>query len=95
MKKACCTWAAGFVWWRGGCSARRLLVLVSRLAVSLRLLVGAHQMRLLAGLDGMFRAGRDLFATVLLFLLDFFVVGDVAWVGHEGPVVLIGSAGAE
>jgi hypothetical protein len=32
-------------------------------------------MRLLAGLDGMFRAGRDLFAEVLLFLLVFFCRG--------------------
>lgn len=39
-------------------------------------------MRLLAGLNGMLRAGSDLFAAVFLFLLDFFVVGNVAWVGH-------------
>lgn len=43
-------------------------------------------MRLLAGLHGMFRTGRDLFAAVFLFLLDFFVVGNVTWVCHGSPV---------
>jgi len=67
--------------WRGRGSARRLLVFVNSFGVRVRRL-HVLQMRLLARLDGMFRAGRDLFAAVFLFLLDFFVVGKVAWIGY-------------
>ena len=38
--------------------------------------------RLLAGLWCMLGAGRDLLAPVLFFLVHFFVVRDIAWIGH-------------
>jgi len=37
----------------------------------------------LAGLRRVDGAGGDFFAVVFLFLLHFFVVRDIAWVGHE------------
>ena len=46
-------------------------------AISLRLVVGDRQMWLLARLDGMLRARRNLFAAVFLLLLKLFVVGNV------------------
>ena len=41
------------------------------------------QRGLLAGLRRVDGARCDFFAVVFLFLLHFFVVRDIAWVGHE------------
>lgn len=38
---------------------------------------------LLARLRRMLGPGCDFFAAVFLFLLHFFVVRDIAWIGHE------------
>src|SRR5664279_3250935 len=40
--------------------------------------------RLLAGLRRRAGTWRHGFVAVLFFLLDFLVVGDVAWIGHRG-----------
>jgi hypothetical protein len=46
------------------------------------------QRRLLAGLGRVFRAGGDFLAAMLLFLLHFFVVRDIAWIGHGSQVAV-------
>ena len=46
------------------------------------------QRRLLAGLGRVFRAGGDFLAAMLLFLLHFFVVRDIAWISHGGQVAV-------
>ncbi len=40
-------------------------------------------MRLFPRLYGFIRVGRQRFSVVFFLLLDFLVVGDVAWIGHE------------
>ena len=40
-------------------------------------------MRFLAGRDSFICVRRKRLAMRLFFLLDFFVVGDIAWIGHE------------
>jgi len=39
--------------------------------------------RLLPRLRGVLGTGRDLLAAMFLFLLHFFVVRDIAWIGHR------------
>ncbi|RMQ36501.1 hypothetical protein ALQ05_200283 [Pseudomonas amygdali pv. mori] len=40
-----------------------------------------------AWLRRVFSVGRDFFAVVLFLLLNFFVVGDVTWVGHGNSLI--------
>ena len=69
-----------------GPSGRRLFVFARPLSIGC-VRVSLH-VRLLAGLDGILRSQSDLFAAMFLFLLDFFVDGDVAWACHLNPVVV-------
>jgi len=65
--------------------SRWLLFLVGRLGIGIRFVHLRLDVRLLARLDSMLCTWSDLFAAVFLFLLDFFVVGNIAWVCHGVP----------
>ena len=65
-----------------------LIILRGRIAIGGSRLLTRFDVRFFARLNCMFRARSDLLTAVFLFLLDFFVVGNVAWVCHGGPVVV-------
>ena len=50
------------------------------------------QRGLLARLRHMLCIGRNLFAAVLLLVLHFFVVRDIAWIGHGRMVTRLSSS---
>ena len=63
-------------------TASRRLFLFSLFTVGIGCVPLRLHVRFFAGLNCMFCAWSDLLTAVFFFLLDFFVVGNVAWVCH-------------
>ena len=66
---------------------KQTLLLVGRFRIHAVVGIGVgslvlHHARLLTGLRGVFRARGDFFTVVFFVMVDFFVVGDIAGIGH-------------